>query len=277
MTTRISGSFKLFSYNLTMTNLILVLDVDGVVLRSVMPSSRIYTKTFSSHFDLSPAEISYLGKYFIATQGQPLKKQITESIELLNKERDRRWQTSTLGSGPPYMIASDDKTVRGMMNYYYEMKYGKNVPLYADVVPLLMQARGELGWNVCLSTGMRQDNVERVIAEHGLRQYIDFALGKTAEHPSKDKHIHAILEEYGVSEEEFQANCALCGDSLEDIRIANEWGVTYPVYVIRPHGLHAGSAERDVEMELSMQGYQHCIAVRKLTSIPKRISEKRKH
>ncbi len=89
-------------------------------------------------------------------------------------------------------------------------------PLYDDAEACLRRM-AEGGNHACISTGIPQEHLDRVVTYHKIAKYLHFWLGADEKFPDKVMHREAARENFGISEDEFMTRTYLVGDAFRDI------------------------------------------------------------
>ena len=176
---------------------IVVFDADGTIFDSMPLYTELFSSILEKEYQIPVADSS---SYYTSSAGMPLNKQLEAILVKHRKPLDM---------------------IQHMADEFFN-NAAKKIP---DVFPDVMSALKELSdYKIIISTGTRQDILDKRVKCHKLNKYLDKWFGING-FKRKEDHFNEIKKLYSTSEKGFRESVAFVGDGKPDMELAQKFGI----------------------------------------------------
>ncbi len=176
---------------------VIVFDADGTIFDS-MP---LYTKIFSSILNINYGiPVTESSVYYTSSAGMILNKQFEAMLIKYKKP---------LGE------------IQSLVDEFFKKAARKIPNIFQDVKPSMKDMSN---YKIIISTGTRQDILDKRIKHHDLNAYIDRWFGVNG-FKGKEEHFNEISKIYNFSDKRFRKGVVFVGDGKSDMKFARSLGI----------------------------------------------------
>ncbi|MBI4162948.1 MAG: HAD family hydrolase [Candidatus Aenigmarchaeota archaeon] len=176
---------------------IVVFDADGTIFDSMPFYTKLFSSMLNAAYGIPLAESS---AYYNSSAGMLLNKQFEAILTMYKKPTD---------------------AIQNLVDEFFK-KASKKIPDIFEDVKSSLKALSD--YTIFISTGTRQDMLDKRIKRHKLNAYVEKWFGVNG-FKGKEDHFNEISKIYNFSGKEFRKSVVFVGDGASDMKLARKLGI----------------------------------------------------